>query len=144
MKLVVDASVFLAFVIPEEKEHVEAARFLACCETGKHQILFPTLAVAEVAGSVARRKRDPAKAALAVLRMQQLAGASFFPLTEEAAAAAARLAANHFLRGADAVYCQLAREMKAPLITFDIEIRGRATGQVAALSPQAWMDSRGE
>ena len=144
MKLVVDASVFLAFVIPEEKEHGEAARFFACCDTGKQQILFPALALAEVAGGVARRKRAPMKAALAVSRMQRLAGVKFFPLTEQSAAAAARLAANHFLRGADAIYCQLAREKTVPLVTFDLEIRERATGVVRGLSPQAWMDSRGE
>ena len=74
MKIVVDASVFLAFAIPEEKEHVEAARFFAYCEAGKHQILFPTLAMAEVAGGVARRKRDPDKADLAVSRMHRFAG----------------------------------------------------------------------
>ena len=142
MKLVVDASVFLAFVIPEEKEHGESARFFACCETGNHQILFPALALAEVAGGVARRKRDPEKAALAVSRMRRFAGASIFLLTEESAMAAAKLAANHFLRGADAVYCQLARENRVPLITFDMEILKRAPGVMRALSPQAWIDSR--
>lgn len=143
MKLVVDASVFLAFVIPEEKEHGEAARFFACCETGKHQILFPALALAEVAGGVARRKRDPAKAALAVSRMQRLTGVKFFPLTEQSAGAAARLAANHFLRGADSIYCQLAREKAVLLITFDLELRKRAPGLMKVLSPKAWMESQG-
>lgn len=140
MKIVVDASVFLAFAIPEEKEHGEAARFFAYCETGKHQILFPTLAMAEVAGGVARRKHDPDKADLAVSRMQRFAGVRYFPLTEEASGAAAKLAGRYFLRGADAVYCQLAREKGVPLVTFDMEIRERLAGVVTALSPQSWMD----
>jgi len=141
VKIVVDASVFLAFAIPEENEHGEAARFFAYCQTEKHQILFPTLALAEVAGGVARRKRDPDKANLAVARMQRFTGAKFFPLSEEAAGTAAKLAGRYFLRGADAIYCQLAREKGAPLVTFDLEIRERLAGVVTALSPQAWMDS---
>ena len=140
MKIVVDASVFLAFAIPEEKEHGEAARFFAHCETEKHQILFPTLALAEVAGGVSRRKRDPEKAELAVARMHRLAAVKFFPLTEEAAAEASKLAGRYFLRGADAIYCQLAREKGIYLVTFDLEIRARLAGVVKALSPQAWVD----
>jgi len=142
VKVVVDASVILAFVIPEENEHDEAARFLAYCETGKHQILFPTLALAEVSGGVARRKRDPDKAPLAVARMRRLSGVRFFPLTEQVAEAASRLAGRCSLRGADAVYCQIAREKDVPLITFDLEIRERVAGVVTAICPQAWMDAR--
>lgn len=141
MKLVVDASVFLAFVIPEEVQHEEAARFFACCETGGHPVLFPALAVSEVAGGVARRKRDPDKAARAVSRMQRLAGAQFFPLSLKSSEAAAKLAGRYFLRGADAVYCQLAREKGVPLVTFDREIRGRVSGAVEVLSPREWMNS---
>ena len=114
MKLVVDASVFLAFVIPEERDHAEAARFFARCETGSHEMLFPTLALLEVAGGVARRKRDSGKAALA---------------------------GRQFLRGADAVYCQLAHEHGAPLITLDLEIRDRTPGLLQVSSPRAWMES---
>ena len=44
MKLVVDASVFIAFVIPEEKEHLTAARFISACVTGGHRIIIPALA----------------------------------------------------------------------------------------------------
>jgi len=141
MKLVVDASVFLAFVIPEEREHDEAARFFACCETGSHQMLFPTLALVEVAGGVARRKRDSGKAALAVLRLRNMDSAKFFALSQKARQAAAQLAGRQFLRGADAVYCQLAHEHSAPLITLDLEIRDRTSGLLQVFSPRAWMES---
>lgn len=142
MKLVIDASVFLAFAIPEEKEHAVAAEFFAHCETESHQLIFPALAIAEVAAGVARRKRDPQKAALAVQRMQRLASVRFAPLSRQEAEAAAKLAALYFLRGADAVYCQLARESKAPLITLDLEILDRIAGHIVARSPQNWLDSR--
>lgn len=141
MKIVVDASVFLAFAIPEEREHGEAARFFAFCETENHQILFPTLAMAEVAGGVARRKRDSDKADMAVARMRRLAGVRFCPLSEEAAEAGAKLAGRCLLRGADAVYCQIALAKGIPLVTFDLEIRERVDGVVTAFSPQAWVES---
>ena len=91
---------------------------------------------------MARRKRDPDKAALAVARMRRLAGVRFYPLTEEAAEAASKLAGRCFLRGVDAVYCQIAREKDAPLITFDLQLRERLEGVVTVLSPQAWMGAR--
>ena len=134
-----DASVFLAFSIPEETEHADAARFFAFCEAEGHDLLFPALAMVEVAGGVARRKRDPEKAAVAVSRMTRLAGVQFFPLTLESAESAGKLARRHFLRGADAVYCQLARDKKAPLITYDMEIGDRAQGVINVASPSAWI-----
>jgi len=75
--------------------------------------------------------------------MRRLASARFYPLTEEAAGAAAKLAGRCFLRGADAVYCQLAREKGVPLVTFDLEIRERLAGVVTAFSPQSWLESLG-
>ena len=109
-----DASVFLPFSIPEETEHADAARFFGYCEAEGHDLLFPTLALAEVAGGVARRKRDSEKASVAVSRLKRLAGAHFFPLTVESAESAGLLAQRYFLRGADAVYCQLAQEKRRP------------------------------
>ena len=72
MKIVVDASVLIAFVLPEESSHRTAARFIAACDLGGHRIILPSLAWPEVAGNVARRKRDPAKAEVAILRLTRL------------------------------------------------------------------------
>ncbi len=143
MKVVVDASVFLAFAIPEEERHEEALRFFALCETGGHRPCFPALALAEVAGGVARRKRDSSKAALAVSRLLRIHEVIIVPQSLKSAQEAARLSGKHFLRGADAVYCQLAKHMNAPLVTFDLEIQQRSPKGLAVLSPGDWTKAQG-
>jgi predicted nucleic acid-binding protein len=51
------------------------------------------------------------------------------------AQAAARLAADHALRGADAVYMALALELSLPLITLDNEQLTRSSGVITASKP---------
>lgn len=140
--MVVDASVFLAFVIPEEERHEEALRFFALCETGGHRPCFPSLALAEVAGGVARRKRDASKAALAVSRLLRIQKVVIVPQSLKSAQDAAQMAGKYFLRGADAVYCQLAKHLNAPLVTFDLEIQQRSPEGLAVLSPGDWTTSQ--
>jgi len=139
MKLVVDANVFLAFVIPEEAEHAEALAFFAHGQTGRHRLLFPSLALPEIAGGVARRKRDQDKALLAVNRFLHLEFSTVVPLSTSAAESAAKLASRHFLRGADAVYCQLAHQNHARLVTFDTEIKARVGKIISVISPGDWL-----
>lgn len=142
MKVVVDASVFLAFAIPEEEKHEEALQFFALCETGGHRVFFPALALAEVAGGVARRKRDSAKAALAVSRLLRINNVTVVAQTRKSAMAAAGLAGKCFLRGADAVYCQLAQETNAHLVTLDLEIQQRVPKGLTVFSPGDWAKSQ--
>ena len=104
MKLVVDASVLIAFVLPDEDEHPSASRFIAACDLLGHQIVLPALAWPEVAGSVARRRQDSAKVEIALLRISRLPRLKVLPVSDSFALAAARLAGRHYLRGADAVY----------------------------------------
>jgi predicted nucleic acid-binding protein len=49
--------------------------------------------------------------------------------------AAARLAANHRLRGADAVYVSVAHVMNLPLVSWDREVQSRARGYITILQP---------
>jgi predicted nucleic acid-binding protein len=60
-------------------------------------------------------------------------------LTQERAVRAAEIAANHFLRGADALYVQLADETGATLITWDHEMLARAADVVPTMTPSDWL-----
>ena len=64
-----------------------------------------------------------------------------FALSQKKSQAAEQLAGRQFLRGADAVYSQLAYEHSVPLITLDLEIRDRTSGLLQVFSPRAWMES---
>lgn len=139
MKLVVDASVFIAFVIPEEKEHLTAARFISACVTGGHRIIIPALAWPEITGNVARRKNDPAKAEIAFLRLSRLPRIKVILLDERFTIAAARIASRLQMRGADAIYAATARKEKATLVTLDSEMRERAVNLLPTQTPTEWL-----
>lgn len=143
MKIVVDASVLIAFVLPEETGHRTAARFIAACDLGGHHIILPSLAWPEVAGSVARRKHDPTKAEVAILRLTRLPRLSVLALTDPFTLAAARLAGRHSLRGADAIYVQAARHSRASLVTLDSEMHSRAKEIVPTHTPAEWLRELG-
>ncbi len=109
-----------------------------------HRIHFPALALAEVAGGVARRKRDPAKAALAVSRLLRILDVIIMPETKKSALEAARLAGKYFLCGADSVCCQLAQQTRAPLITLGLEMQLRSPESCCVLSPRDWLASHNQ
>ncbi len=143
MKIVVDASVLIAFVLPDETAHRAAARFIAACDLGRHHIILPSLAWPEVAGNVARRTQDPAKAEVAILRIARLPRLSVIALTDPFALAAARLAGRHSLRGADAIYVHAARHSRASLVTLDSEMHSRAKELVPTHTPAEWLKEMG-
>jgi predicted nucleic acid-binding protein len=61
------------------------------------------------------------------------------PLTEAQGEKAAALAAQQFLRGAHAVYVALAKQLGAPLVTWDKELLERAAAVVPTLTPSEWL-----
>jgi len=103
----------------------------------QEQFICPTLLLLEVAGAAARRARDPKEG---LLMAAQLAGDSrirWVPVTIPFMHAGSALAANLFLRGADAAYATVADLHNAILITLDTELELRAGGQVRARGPRA-------
>ena len=143
MRLVVDASVLIAFVLHDEAEHLNATRFIAVCDLAGHHLIPPALAWPEVSGNVARRRNDPSKAEIALLRISRLPRLKVLPLTDTFALAAARLAGRHSLRGADAVYVQAARTARASLVTLDGEMHSRAKAVVTTHTPAQWLRVHG-
>lgn len=143
MRLVVDASVLIAFVLPDEAEHRNATRFIAACDLAGHHIILPALAWPEISGSVARRRRDPAKGETALLRISRLPRLKVLPVTDSFALAAARIAGRHSLRGADAVYIQTARAARASLVTLDTEMHTKAKAILTAQTPAQWLRANG-
>jgi predicted nucleic acid-binding protein len=139
----VDASVLIAFVLPDEAEHLNATRVIAACDLAGHHIILPALAWPEISGSVARRRHDPSKAETALLRISRLPRLKVLPVTDAFALAAARIAGRHGLRGADAIYIQTARTTRATLVTLDGEMHAKAKAIVTAQTPAQWLRANG-
>ncbi len=72
--------------------------------------------------------------------VEQLPDVQLIPLDRPLTRRAAQMAAQHRLRGADAVYVATAEAQDATLITWDAEMLDRAV--VATLTPSEWLEAR--
>lgn len=131
----VDASVFLNAFNPRESGHSESRRFLARLLEAGSPIVAPTLLLPEVAGAIGRGQRDADLARSFAAALRRLPHLLLIPLDAALAGRAADLAAQHRLRGSDAVYAAVAMQFGSTLITLDLEQRRRLAGVVPARRP---------
>lgn len=130
----VDASVFLNAFNPHEPRHDESHRLLAHLQAEAIPIVVPTLLLPEVAGTIARGRRDAVLAlefAQAIARLPHLVLVALDAALGQRALAAA---AEHRLRGSDAVYAAVAMQFGTTLITLDREQREH----LAKVVPTRW------
>ncbi len=137
--MVLDASVWVAALIKKEQHHAESALFLSRLVQDRRTASVPILVLAEVAGAIARQSRDTARAETGLQFMRAQGWLSIHPVTESQGETAAVIAARQFLRGADAVYAALARQLGTPLVTWDKELLDRAAAVVPAFTPTDWL-----
>lgn len=137
--MVLDASVWVAALIKKEQHHAESALFLSRLVRDRRTASVPILVLAEVAGAIARQARDTASAETGLRFMRAQDWLSIHPLTESQGEAAAAIAAQQFLRGADAVYAALARQLGSPLVTWDNELLERGAAVVPTFTPADWL-----
>jgi predicted nucleic acid-binding protein len=137
VNLVVDASVFVAEQLENQPEFDVAARFLDFCVKTKVHMYAPVIVIGEVSGAVARMTGDPKFGTLAANRLRRFQRLVYRQIDLDFAEAAGRLAARYQLRGADAHYLALARELRCPLITNDGEMLHVASLTVRVLTPVA-------
>ena len=133
--MVVDASVWVSAFLPADTHHEKVLAFLRRIVEHGETIELPNLGLAEIGGAIARRTGDPALAAgaLALVRRQPLL--TIHALDDSLGEAAARLAIDARLRGADAVYVALASRLDAPLVTLDREMMERGAASARIVGP---------
>lgn len=134
---VVDASVWVSRLVPQDVHHAASRDWIEREMTGGRFVVAPALLLAEVAGAIARRTGQPQLASRAVERLEHLAGLRLVSVDAPLARSAARLAADLSLRGADAVYVAAARHLDLPLVTWDREQRERAGTLIEVRTPDS-------
>jgi predicted nucleic acid-binding protein len=137
--MVIDASVWVAAVLARDTHHDDAAALLRRLVEEGITVATPLLALAEVAGAIARQTDDPELAEKITGFLHTQPWIQFVPLTDDLAIEAATIAARQRLRGADAVYVALAAQRSLNLITLDREMRERTKETVASATPTAWL-----
>ena len=117
----VDASVFVRALSPDEDGSDESAEFISQLKKEGVALVQPTLFIIEVVASIAR-KQESTDIAMEVLHdLRKFPKLTLVDLDDNFAVFASEVAANHRLRGSDAVYSAVALRYGTELITLDRE-----------------------
>lgn len=133
--MVVDASVWVSALVPQDVHHATSGRWLSDRLAAGETLIIPILALAEVAGAIARRTGAPELGQQAADQIARVPGSRLVALDLDLGTEAARIAASRQLRGADAIYVATARLLNATLVTWDEELLSRAAGLVQVVHP---------
>jgi predicted nucleic acid-binding protein len=135
--MVVDASVWVSRLVPQDIHHATSRDWLKSELTSTGVVVGPVLLLPEVAGAVSRQTKRPRLGKRAVRMLLRLPGLRLVPLENRLGTTAAEIAAALGLRGADAVYVATAHHLNIPLVTWDVEQRERAGRLITVLTPTA-------
>ena len=131
----VDASVWVNAFDQREQGHDTSREVLEVLRDRALPVFVPNLLLVEVAGAISRTRNHPAQAQDFAMNLLNLPNVAFVPLDEVLAIQALALAAQHRLRGADAVYATVAAQSGSTLISLDHEHLTRLVGIVPTRSP---------
>ena len=131
----VDASVWVNAFDQREPGHDTSREVLERLRDRALPVFVPNLLLVEVAGAISRTRDNPAQAQAFATNLLNLPNVIFVPLDEGLTIQALALAAQHRLRGADAVYATVAAQSGCTLISLDNEHLTRLTGIVPTCTP---------
>jgi predicted nucleic acid-binding protein len=117
----IDASVFLNAFNPFEIGSETSKELLEKLQSQSVPIIAPVLLIPETASAISRGQNKPELARQFVVALQRLPHLVLVSLDQVLAQQASEIAANHRLRGSDAVYAAVAQRFACPLITLDRE-----------------------
>lgn len=133
--VVVDASVWVSRLVASDVNHDVSRTWLEKFSVQENQFVAPTLVLAEVSGSVARRAEDARLGHDAVKLVLRLPSLRLINVDRSLSEFAAQLAAEHMLRGADSIYVAVAKQLSIPLVTLDEEQFKRASKIIQTIRP---------
>jgi predicted nucleic acid-binding protein len=133
--IVVDASVWLSYLVESDIHHATSRRWLSQVLAEGEAIAAPVLLLAEIAGAITRQTGRPELAQRAIDRLLGIPNLRLVSLDHGLGIEAARVAAAQRLRGADASYVSVAAALGVALVSWDREQLARAAEVVDATRP---------
>ncbi|MCC7290586.1 MAG: PIN domain-containing protein [Phycisphaerales bacterium] len=137
--LTIDASVWVNADSPAEAHSETSRTFLNRIAESGDTVILPTLLRVEVAGAISRVRKDRALGFEYSRALAALPFVRWIALDAPVAIHASALAAEHGLRGADAVYAAVAVIHGCTLISLDHEHLTRLTPILKVWSPSQWL-----
>ena len=132
---VIDASVYIALVKAHEREHSSSWAWFEQATAAKESLVAPVILLAEVAAALSRGVGDPTLAHRVVQQLARSEAIELLPVSMTMAEQAAEIAAEHRIRGCDAVYVALAEQLSDTLVTLDRQQLERGAALVAVRAP---------
>jgi len=132
---IVDASVYIAIVNAGEQHHERAWTWFEKAAREESGILAPSILLAEVAAALGRGMGDRALAHRVVQQILDTGVIELVTVTEAVAQQAAAIAADHRIRGCDAIYVAVAVQMDDCLVTLDQEQLERGAALITTRTP---------
>lgn len=133
--IVTDASVWVSRFLPEDSFHQASRAWLIETATAGVALVAPTIVLAEVSGSIARRTGNEQLGYQIVQQIRQLPTLQLITVDDTLGQLAAQVASSYRLRGADAVYLAVAQRLQIPLVSWDREQLDRAAALVTTYQP---------
>lgn len=131
--IVVDASVWVSMLVPQDVNHDVSRRWLEAQTQAGQRLIEPVLMLTEVAGAIARRTGSSKIAQNAIDKLMEIPLMHIVAIDQRLGQKATELAINLYLRGADAIYVAVAHQLGVPLASWDKEQLDRAS-QVVNIS----------
>jgi len=132
---VIDASVAVALVNSREQEHKSSWAWLEQARATGESVTAPAILLAEVAAALSRGMGDPTLAQRVVQQLVRSELVELVPITLIMAQQAAAIAAEHRIRGCDAIYVALAEQLGEQLFTLDRQQLERGEAVVSVRMP---------
>lgn len=132
---VIDASVYVALINAHEREHGSSWTWFEQAKAAQEVVVAPVVLLAEVAAALSRGVGDPVLAHRAVRQLMRSSLIELTPVTKALAGRAAAIAADHRVRGCDAIYVALAEQRGDQLVTLDRQQLERGSAVVAVRQP---------
>lgn len=132
---ILDASVYVALLRATEPAHEQSWGWVQQARQRGERLLAPALLLPEVAAAISRGSQKPLLARRVAELLTRFSLIELVAVTPELAGHAASIAADHRLRGSDAVYVALAEELGQPLVTLDRQQLERGSSVVTTRAP---------
>jgi len=134
--IVIDASVWISFLIKQDVNHVVTRPWLTQILREKSPLAAPVLLLAEIGGAVSRRLKNPDMGEESVKRLLAIPTLHLVSMDHALGLQISQIASRYRLRGADACYVAVAAQLGVPLVSWDQEHIERTRGLITAYSPR--------
>jgi predicted nucleic acid-binding protein len=133
--VVIDASVWVAFFVTADITHIPSYNWIDAHTQAGGLLVTPAILLTEVAAAISRRLGQVQTALSASNAIELLPVTRIVTIDTVVIKEATSIAATTRLRGMDAIYVAVAKQLALPLLTWDNEQLTRTSGLIVAVHP---------